>query len=138
MCMHERHVRECCLWLITSRTATFQLHINKANPAGFQRLYHGDSCSPLHPGSSFSSPWPLGGLFSDPLVLWDHVEVEGELIGQQWQLNDTTGGLVALPLVCMGSVKTPHRVPLCPSDSTSPRAFSVCHLKQWPAVFLKG
>lgn len=125
MCMHERHVRECCLWLITSRTSTFQLPINKANPAGFQRLCCGDSGSPVPLVSSCTSPWPLGGLSSDPPILWDDVKVEGELIGQPWLLNDTAGDLVTLALVCVGSVKTPHTIPLCPSDSTFPRTFSV-------------
>lgn len=112
MCMHERHVSECCLWLITSRTTAFQLLINKANPAGFLRLCSGDSASLVPPDSSCTSPRPLGGLSSDPPILWDYVKVEGELIGQLWLLKDTTGGLVALALVSMGSVKTPHRIPL--------------------------
>lgn len=34
-------------------------------------------------------------------MLWGYVKVEGELIGQPWLLNDSTGGLVALPLVCV-------------------------------------
>lgn len=124
--LQERHVRECCLWLIISRTATFQLPINKTNPADFQSLCRGDSDSPVPPGSSCTSPWPLGGLASDPPILWDYVKVEGELIGQPWPLNETTGGLVALPLVCVGgSVKAPQRIPLCHSDSTFPRIFSV-------------
>lgn len=81
MRMHERHVRECCLWLITSRTTTFQLPINKAIPAAFQRLCRGDSGSRIPPDSPCTSPWPLGGLYSDPPILWDYVKVEGELIG---------------------------------------------------------
>lgn len=95
----------------------------QGEPCWFQSLCRGNSGSPVPPGSSCTSPWPLGGLSSDPPILWDYVKVEGELIGQPWLLNDTTGGLVALPLVCMGSVKTPHRVSLCSSDSTSPTAF---------------
>lgn len=94
MCMHERHVRECCLWLITSRTTTFQLLINKTNSAGFQRLCCGDSASQVPPDSSCTSPWPVGGYPSDPPILWDYVKVDGELIGHPWLLNDTTGGLV--------------------------------------------
>ncbi len=98
MCMHERHVRECCLWLITSRTATFQPPINKTNPAGFQRLCRGDSGSPVPPGSSCSSPWPLGGLSSDPPILWEYVKVEGELIGQPWLLI-ASGGSHFAPVI---------------------------------------
>lgn len=49
--MHERHVRECCLWLITSRTTTFQLPINKADPAAFQRLCCGNFSSRVPPGA---------------------------------------------------------------------------------------
>lgn len=33
--MHERHVRECCLWLITSRATIFELLVNKVDPARF-------------------------------------------------------------------------------------------------------
>lgn len=97
----------------------------QANPAGFQRLCHGDSGSPIPPNTSRTSPWLLGGLSSDPPILWDYIKVEEELIGQSWLLKDTSGGLVALALVFAGRVKTPHRIPLCPSDSTFPRTFSV-------------
>lgn len=101
ICVHERHVRECCLRLITSRTAAFQLPINKKDPAGFRRLCRGHCGSPVSPGSSCTSPWALRGLSSDPLILWYYVKMEGELIGKPWLLNDTTGGLVALHLLCV-------------------------------------
>lgn len=116
MCLHERHVRECCLWLITSRTTTFQLRINKANPAGFQRLCRGDCGSPVSFASSCTSHWPLGGLSSDPLILRYYIKVVGELIGKRWLLSDTPGDLVALHLVCVwGVLKLPigsHSAPV--------------------------
>lgn len=92
-------------------------------------------CYPVASASFCTSPWPLEGLSSDPLICCYYVKVVGELIGKRWLLNDTPGGPVALRLVCEGSVKTPHRVPLCPSDSTFPRTFSVSPLNNGQLCF---
>ncbi len=82
----------------------------QVNPAGFLRLCRGDSGSPVPPDTSCASPWPIGGLSSDPPILWDYVKMEEELIGQSWLLKDTSGGLAALVLVFAGTVKTPHMI----------------------------
>lgn len=111
--MHERHVRECCQWLITSRTCfTSELPVNKANPASFWRFCRGDSGSPVPPGSSCTSSWSLGGLSSDPPILWDYVKMEGELIGQPWLLTATSGALLHSLWCVRGVLKLPtHRDP---------------------------
>lgn len=126
MCMHERHVRQCCLWLITSRTTTFQLPINKANPAGFQRLCCGDSGSPVPLDSSCISPlairrsllWPsnpLGWRKGGGGTNWSAMAVEWHY----WRPLCIGFG------VCVGSVKTPHMITFCPGDSTFLRPFSL-------------